>query len=138
MLQLGEIFRPISAKPLNKDRNDVEVEQIEDNYLKFKLKAYNVPIQFCINIDEIWHTDFSDAVFKIVIVPYNSDKQMAHYPVTRTCKRASVITIDRYLFNYLPVDRFQIVSIDSGYVSSNSQILRTFLFYRLLLITYKK
>ena len=32
LLQLGEIFRPISAKPLDKDRNDVEVEQIDSQF----------------------------------------------------------------------------------------------------------
>ena len=45
LLQLGELFRSISAKPLDKDRKDVEVEQIDSQFnlicLKIKRELKN-------------------------------------------------------------------------------------------------
>lgn len=138
--QLGDIIRPCIAKPIDENRMDVDVQDIEHNYLELRRLTNNIPMQFCFNIDEMGHTDFSDAPIKTVLVPYNFNKLETYYPVERSVKRASVIacispaglvcepqfaiedrcTIDVKLFDYIPYESLQIVGTNSGFINTDS------------------
>lgn len=141
--QLGDIFRPCLAKPIDKDRMEASIEKIEANYLQLRNLIHEVPIPFCFNIDEMGHTDYADAPIKTVIVPFNYNKMEAQHPVERSCKRASVIacispiglvcppqfaiesrnTIDKKLFKYVSSNSVQLVGTDSGFVNTESFLL---------------
>ena len=111
--------------------------------MELRRAIQGVPPHFCVNIDEMGHTEFGDAVQKIVIVPSNYDKNEAYYPIEQAGKRASCIacispiglfchpqftieersTIDINLFNYISKNTVQIVGTDSGFVNTRSFLL---------------
>ena len=141
--ELHKFFRPCNAKLVESDRMNVTIQQIEDNLMELRRAIQGVPPHFCVNIDEMGHTEFGDAVQKIVIVPSNYDKNEASYPIEQAGKRASCIacispiglfchpqftieersTIDINLFNYISKDTVQIVGTDSGFVNTRSFLL---------------
>ena len=94
--KLHVFFRPCNAKPVESDRMNVTIQQIEDNLMELRRAIQGVPPHFCVNIDEMGQTKFGDTVQKIVIVPSNYDKNEASYPNERAGKRASCILYFSY------------------------------------------
>lgn len=72
--QLGNIFGPCLAKPIDKNQREAPLENIEANYLQLRRIIEGVTLPFCFNIDEMGHTEFADAPIKTVIVPFNYNK----------------------------------------------------------------
>lgn len=109
------------------------------NELKEKIEG--IPFPFIFNFDEKGEQQYADALEKSVIVPASYEYVTAPYAVSRTGKRARVLTcispnglmsqpqyvvprltVDSKIFQYIPANSIQVVHTKTGFINTKSFI----------------
>lgn len=137
--RLGHKYKSCIGLPLEIDRSQVDIEEIESNLEILKQRIQGAHSSFIYNLDECGYTDYNDAREKKLIVPITYTKRTACYPVTRKMKNSSVLacispngyvakplfavqrsTIDSDLYNTLPFNSIDIVQTESGFLNTSA------------------
>ena len=137
--KLNHKFKTCLGLPLEVDRADVNLDDIERNLEELKEKIKGVPSCFIFNLDECGYSDYADARERQLIVPITYTNRTVTYPVTRKMSHSSVLaaispcgiaakplftvqraTVDSELYNSIPLNSLDIVQTESGFVNSSS------------------
>lgn len=129
--QFKEDYKTCIGIPMEKDRVEASLSEIENNLYELSQKVNGVPAPFVFNVDEMGQSDYVDAHETIVIVPKNYTKSRAEYSVDRSLKTATCIacinlngigckpqytvqraTIEADLYDHLPYESLQVVHTD--------------------------
>lgn len=84
-----EGFKIVEVKPIEEDRYDVTLKEIEDYYNELKVEAIGVPVGFIFNLDESGQNQYVDAPYMYIVVP--EDKEISTYPLNRATKRITLL-----------------------------------------------
>lgn len=137
--KFSDDYKTCIGVPMDKDRVEASLIDIETNLMQLSQKVSGVPAPFVFNVDEMGQSDFADAHETVVIVPKNFSKPRAEYSVDRSIKTATCLacinlngigckpqytvqrkTIETDLYDHLPYESLQVVHTDSGYVNTQS------------------
>ncbi|KAK8885231.1 hypothetical protein M9Y10_040676 [Tritrichomonas musculus] len=80
-----EGFKIVEVKPIEEDRYDVTLKEIENYYYELKVEAIGVPVGFIFNLDESGQKQYVDDPYMYIVFP--EDKEISTYPLNRTTKR---------------------------------------------------
>ena len=134
-------FKSYISVAMETKRMEATIIDIENNLKELKEKIELVPFPFIFNLDEKGEQQYADAFEKSVIVPASYEFITAPYAVSRTGKRASVLTcispnglmcqpqyavprltVDSEIFHYIPSSSIQIVHTKNGFINTKSFI----------------
>lgn len=66
---MSEEFKTCIGIPLDQDRYNASLEDIEQNLCILKENVDGVPSNYVFNVDEVGHSEYADSNMKTVIVP---------------------------------------------------------------------
>ena len=116
---------------------EATIIDIENNLKELKEKIELIPFPFIFNLGEMGEQQNADALEKSVIVPASYEFITAPYAVSRTGKRASVLTcislngimcqlqyavprliVDSEIFHYIPSSSIQMGHTKNGFINT--------------------
>ena len=84
-------FKSITGVPLEDNRFNSKILEIENNINQLGRSINGLPIQFIFNIDEMGVSEFEYGRERTVIVPWDYQHSRAPYPISRSEKHATCL-----------------------------------------------
>lgn len=132
-------FKSLPGVPMEDNRLNVNINQIEENINSLRIKVKGIPLRFVMNLDEMGHSDYEDARKISLIVPYTYQKASVPYPVSRATKHSTCLacinpyglfckplyivqrsSMDSEIYDHLSPESFQMVHTESGFINSDA------------------